>query len=87
MKVWVCRDTDGTYALFTDKCNPNLRATIDSNMRNKFFCDCGNDHRLIEDLCPKSFKRFTGLKRHLKIETKKLMNWKKPLKEKDTGET
>ena len=78
MKVWVCRDVYG-YSLWLKEPEINKRLTF---FEPNFFKPKGGTayyEAFILDLCPKIFKRFTGIKRHMKVGEKKLMDWKKPL--------
>lgn len=85
MKVWVCRDKFKTfnfghvYRVFVGTCRPYLNC-----FSQKWECRCGERH--IHDIgldhhgyCPSMFKKMTGLGRHLRPGTKKLMEWTPPL--------
>ena len=77
MKLWITRDKDlgaksinGNYSLYTEE------PEIDEYWDEVWFY---GDGEILRDLCPKMFKRYTGLKRHLKPGTKKLVEWTPPL--------
>jgi len=85
MKVWVCRDVArfalmGAYMLYSEKCEPRL-------VGGRIWSCCRGDHRheIGGPFCARLFKKWTGLEKHLKPGTKRLMDWTMPL-EKQGGE-
>lgn len=73
MKVWLCRDNfGGNYSIFREGCE----ITFDDDYR----IWCGDMEHFIACVTRYAIKDYYGLKRHIKKGTKKLVNWKFPLK-------
>jgi len=79
MKIWVCRHEhkwgSSYYRLMEEACKPRR------NFNGAWYCGCGDPTTShdIDGFCTTVFKQLTGLKRHLKPGTKKLMTWTLPL--------
>ncbi len=76
MKVWVCRDADGDYALFPPDADPWL---IDEGDDAGEWGDPRGCPSLVEGMCPDSFKAWSGLRKHLQKGTRRKMRWTRPL--------
>jgi len=74
MKILVCRDSGGAYAFYMACCKLVLSPSLGT-----WACGCYGKDCMIYVFFPKQFKKYTGLKRHLKPGTKKLMTWTLPL--------
>jgi hypothetical protein len=73
MKVWVCRDVGGSYAIYRVENNPILKDGY-------WFCNSRSKSILLDwDRPANKFKALTGIKKHLKPGTKRLMEWRLPL--------
>ena len=74
MKIWVCRSSQGVYTLVDGRCEEVEAGVFRSH------CSCENVNHEINDIfCASEFKKYAGLKHHLRRGTKKLMTWRLPL--------
>lgn len=79
MKVNICRNMGGSYEIYTEKAK-GLHLCSD---RDYWDATTGS---ILNYLCSRDFKKYTGLKKHLKPGTKQLMEWTPPLSGQQIGE-